>query len=124
MFGQTGSDAPDLNEPDRLRSLYAALADLRRGGYVLAYHDRSDGGLFATVAEMAFAGRTGVTIDLSPLADGTMTPAWVLAALFNEELGVVLQTRTDDRARVRAILAGHGLHAAPPRQPNAWTSSA
>jgi phosphoribosylformylglycinamidine synthase len=118
VFGQTGDRAPDLDEPERICSLYAALADLRRGGYVLAYHDRSDGGLFAAVAEMAFAGRTGVTIDLSPLADGPMTPEWVLAALFNEELGVVLQTPTADRVRVRAILAGHGLHGHVLGEPN------
>jgi phosphoribosylformylglycinamidine synthase len=118
VFGQTGDEAPDLDEPERIRSLYAALADLRRGGYVLAYHDRSDGGLFAAVAEMAFAGRTGVTIDLSTFADRKMTPAWVLEALFNEELGVVLQTRSDDRARVRAILSGHGLHGHLLGEPN------
>jgi phosphoribosylformylglycinamidine synthase len=118
VFSQTGDEAPDLDDPETIRSLYAALADLRRSGYVLAYHDRSDGGLFVAVAEMAFAGRTGVTMDLSPLADGPMTPEWVLAALFNEELGVVLQTRTEDRLRVRAILAGHGLHGHVLGEPN------
>ena len=118
VHGQTGGAAPDLDGPELLRALYAALADLRRGGYVLAYHDRSDGGLLAAVAEMAFAGRTGVTIDLAPLADGPATRDWLLAALFNEELGVLLQTRTEDRARVRAILSGHGLHGHILGEPN------
>jgi phosphoribosylformylglycinamidine synthase len=110
VFGQTGDRAPDVDEPERLRGLYAALAELRRGRYVLAYHDRSDGGLFAALAEMAFAGRTGLTVDLAPLLEGRATPERVLAALFNEELGVLLQTPADERARVRAILAEHGLH--------------
>ena len=56
VFGQTGNEAPDLDDPDRIRGLYAALAELRAAALVLAYHDRSDGGLLVTLAEMAFAG--------------------------------------------------------------------
>jgi phosphoribosylformylglycinamidine synthase len=111
VFGQTGDDAPDVDEPRRLVSLYAALAALRTASLVLAYHDRSDGGLFVALAEMAFAGRTGVTVDVSSLVGRSAPPARVIAALFNEELGVLLQTRTADRARVLEILAGHDLPA-------------
>ena len=70
---------------------------------LLAYHDRSDGGLFVTVAEMAFGGRTGVDLDITALGDDP------LAILFAEEVGVVLQCRGADEKRVRAILEKHGL---------------
>jgi len=108
VFGQTGDEAPDLDDPARIVSLYAALAELRRAGLVLAYHDRSDGGLLATVVEMAFAGHTGVALDLSALA---ADPGDVPAALFCEEPGVVLQVRRQDRERVAGVLARHGLAA-------------
>jgi phosphoribosylformylglycinamidine synthase len=102
---------------------FAAIQDLSRDGLVLAYHDRSDGGLFAAACEMAFAGRTGVTLNLDMLAydaaahdvDGSeRRPELmhgrdferVLAALFSEELGALIQTRTADRAGVFARLAG------------------
>ena len=105
VFGESGHEAPDLDDPADLRALFAALAELRRDGLVLAYHDRSDGGLFVTLAEMAFAGRTGLRIDLAPLAGPHAAEARILAALFNEELGVVLQTRTAERERVLACPA-------------------
>jgi phosphoribosylformylglycinamidine synthase len=109
VFGQTGNEAPDLDDPERIKALYAALAELRAASLVLAYHDRSDGGLFATLAEMAFAGHTGVTIDVCALAGPEADTEHLLAALFNEEPGVVLQSRTADRARVLGILARHGV---------------
>ena len=71
----------------------------------MAYHDRSDGGLFVTVAEMAFAGRTGVSVDLDQLTGTT------LEALYNEELGAVIQVRQSDLDAVQQILAQHGLAA-------------
>jgi len=113
VFGESGHEAPDLDDPADLRSLFAALAELRRDGLVLAYHDRSDGGLFVTLAEMAFAGRTGLRIDLAPLAGPHAAEARILAALFNEELGVVLQTRTAERERVLGVLQRHELVALP-----------
>jgi len=113
VFDQCGNEAPDLDDPADLRALFAALPELRRDGLVLAYHDRSDGGLFVTLAEMAFAGRTGLRIDLAPLAGPHAAEARILAALFNEELGVVLQTRTAERERVLAVLQRHELVALP-----------
>jgi phosphoribosylformylglycinamidine (FGAM) synthase-like enzyme len=70
---------------------------------LLAYHDRSDGGLLVTLAEMAFTGHCGVEADIAALGDDR------LAALFNEELGAVIQVRAADREAVEAILAVHGL---------------
>jgi phosphoribosylformylglycinamidine synthase len=109
VFGQTGNEAPDVDDPGRLEGLYAALAELRAAGLVLAYHDRSDGGLFATLAEMAFAGHTGLHVDLSVLVGPEADTGHILAALFNEELGVLLQCATADRARVLDALARHGV---------------
>ena len=106
-FGQVGDTVPDLDDPGGLRALFAALRDLRREGLVLAYHDRSDGGLFVTLVEMAFAGHAGVSIDAGQGA-GTQAPER-LAWLFNEELGVVLQVRRPQRERVEQVLANHGL---------------
>src|SRR5687767_9345040 len=65
VFGQMGSGAPDLDDPSLLKNLFSGLAEIRP--HLLAYHDRSDGGLFATIAEMAFAGHTGVTVNLDAL---------------------------------------------------------
>jgi phosphoribosylformylglycinamidine synthase len=109
VFGQTGDEAPDLDDPGRIPGLYAALAELRAASLVLAYHDRSDGGLFVALAEMAFAGHTGVTADVCAIAGPEADTARLLAALFNEEPGVVLQSRTADRGRVLATLARHGV---------------
>ena len=109
VFGQTGNEAPDLDEPERIRGLYAALAELRAAGLVLAYHDRSDGGLFVTLAEMAFAGHTGLHVDVCALVGPEADTGHVLAALFNEEPGVVLQCEAADRARVLQVLARHGV---------------
>ena len=63
VYDQFGTDVPDLDDPSRLPAFFDALAALRRDGLVLAYHDRSDGGLFVTLAEMAFAGRMGLEIS-------------------------------------------------------------
>jgi phosphoribosylformylglycinamidine synthase len=111
VFGQTGSEAPDVEDPDLLKGLYAALGELRKADLVAAYHDRSDGGLLVTLVEMAFAGHTGISVDLEPLADADTEP--VLAALFNEELGVVLQTCAIGRSRALEILSRHGLTGRP-----------
>jgi phosphoribosylformylglycinamidine synthase len=103
VYGELGDLCPDLDDPQRLLNLTAVLAELRAANLVLAYHDRSDGGLFATLAEMAFAGRCGLHIAL-PEAAG---PA--LAQLFSEELGVVVQIMADDEPRFAEILAKYGL---------------
>ena len=103
VYGEIGAEPPDLDDSQRLVHLTAALAELRQAGLVLAYHDRSDGGLIATLLEMAFAGHCGLDVRL-PARGGS--PA---AQLFTEELGVVLQTTAADEGRVQEILARHGL---------------
>jgi phosphoribosylformylglycinamidine synthase len=102
VYGRLGSDVPDLDDPARLKAFFAALGALRSEGLVLAYHDRSDGGLFACLCEMAFAARTGLDITLDGAAN-------VLGALFSEELGAVIQVRRSELERVRARLSEHGL---------------
>ena len=103
VYGELGEVSPDLDDPQRLLNLTAVLSEMRAANLILAYHDRSDGGLFATLAEMAFAGRCGLYIAL-PEAAGS-----ALAQLFSEELGVVLQIMADDEPRFLEILAKYGL---------------
>ena len=99
-YNQVGQEAPDV-EPEDLRRLFDAIQHLHAENLLIAYHDRSDGGLFSTVAEMAFAGRCGVDLDISSLGDD------VLAALFSEEVGVVLQHRCADAQAIGNILESH-----------------
>ena len=108
VYGQAGADVPDVDDPSRVRAFFDAMRDLRSKQVVLAYHDRSDGGLFTTLAEMAFAGRVGLAVEGEATAGGTGD---VLAWLFNEELGAVLQVRTPDRSGVLSTLEQHGLAA-------------
>jgi phosphoribosylformylglycinamidine synthase len=103
VYGELGAQPPDLDDATRLKSLAAALAELRAQDLVLAYHDRSDGGAFATLVEMAFAGHCGLDVELPAGASGAA------GALFAEELGVVIQVRAERAADVRAILARHRL---------------
>ena len=103
VYGQLGDACPDLDDPDLLKAFFAAIQSLNADGLLLAYHDRSDGGLFAALCEMAFAGRCGLEIDLAGLGEDT------LAALFAEELGAVVQVRESELARVMARLARDGL---------------
>jgi phosphoribosylformylglycinamidine synthase len=105
VYGELGTEPPDLDDAQRLIDWAAALAELRAANLILAYHDRSDGGLFATLVEMAFAGHCGLRIEL-PAGRSS-----VLAELFAEELGAVIQVRAGDAARVTRVLAGHGLAA-------------
>ncbi len=124
----TGNRAPDVVDAAQLKAFFGAVRKLSREGRVLAYHDRSDGGLFVTVAEMMFASHQGVTLNLDVLTyaereadvdDYDITPVTqkigeteaVLAALFNEELGAVLQIRRADREAVMAALREAGLGA-------------
>jgi len=123
---------PDLHDAKDLIALVNAVNALRAQGLILAYHDRSDGGLLAAAAEMAFAGHVGVALNVDMLitegdgiSDSRMDSGdaknWAqqvsarreeltLKALFNEELGVVLQVRTSDRDAVMAVLREHGLY--------------
>ena len=103
VYGELGDEPPDLDDPQLLVRFAAALRELKAADLVLAYHDRSDGGLFATLVEMAFAGHCGIDVAL-PMERGT-----AIEQLFAEELGAVIQVRTADEERVRGILARHGL---------------
>jgi phosphoribosylformylglycinamidine synthase len=103
VYGQLGDVGPDLDDPSLLRRFFAAIQELRQEGLILAYHDRSDGGLLVTLCEMAFAGHCGVDVDLA--AAGTDD----LAALFSEELGAVIQVRHTETDAVLQILEQHGL---------------
>ena len=130
-LGQMGHEVPDLNEPQDLVNLVKAINVLRAQGQILAYHDRSDGGLLATACEMAFAGHVGVALNVDLLVtegDGITdsraeygdSKNWAgqvsgrreeltLKALFSEELGVVIQVLTAQRGAVMQTLREHGL---------------
>jgi phosphoribosylformylglycinamidine synthase len=101
VYGQLGDEAPDLDDPALLKGFFAAVQELNAAGKLLAYHDRSDGGLFATLCEMAFAGGCGIDVDLTALGGDD------LEVLFAEELGAVLQTA--DPGAVKATFAKHGI---------------
>ncbi len=103
VYGGVADAAPDVDRPEALRAFFDAVHAANEARQVLAYHDRSDGGLFATLCEMAFAGGCGVDVDLEALGDDG------LAALFCEELGAVLQVREGDVEAVEALLARHEL---------------
>ena len=104
VYGKLGDQAPDLDEPVLLAGFFGAIQALNAQGRLLAYHDRSDGGLYATVCEMMFAGRCGVELELD--AGAECAP---LALLFNEELGAVLQVQEGDAPEVLEVLREHGL---------------
>ena len=102
VFGAHGEAVPDLDAPARFRSACEAVAAEVRAGRVLAWHDRSDGGLFAAAAEMAFAGHCGLDLDLGALGEDPV------AAAFNEELGGLAQVATGDADAVAERLRAAG----------------
>ncbi len=106
VYGEVGARPADLDEPQDLKSLFQAIQQLLSEKKILAYHDRSDGGLFVTLLEMAFAGHTGLSVKLDKL---TSHRAQLPAVLFNEELGAVLQVRAEDKGHVKDCLASFGL---------------
>ena len=105
VYSQMGAVAPDVDDAERLKAFFNTMQSLIESESLLAYHDRSDGGLFATLAEMAFAGRTGVSIDISALDKDTM------AVLFNEELGAVIQVKKEQAAEVLEQFANANISA-------------
>lgn len=126
---QVGDTVPDVDDPEDLKRFFAAIQALNADGKLLAYHDRSDGGLWATVCEMAFAGHVGVSLNVDMLtldpnheSDYGDAKDWAkqtsgrredrtLRALFSEELGAVVQVRAADRDAVLGALREHGLSA-------------
>ncbi|WP_275075332.1 phosphoribosylformylglycinamidine synthase [Providencia rettgeri] len=103
VYRQLGNKAPDVHSPERLLGFFNTIQKLLSEQKLLAYHDRSDGGLFVTLAEMAFAGHCGINVDISSFDEDT------LAALFNEELGAVIQINGADKEYVEACFAEAGL---------------
>ncbi|HEY1129295.1 MAG TPA: phosphoribosylformylglycinamidine synthase [Roseateles sp.] len=130
-LNQFGADVPDLDDPQLLVALVNAINELRAAGKLLAYHDRSDGGLWAAACEMAFAGQIGLSLNVDMLVtegDGISdsraemgdSKNWAaqvsarrdeltLRALFSEELGALIQVRAADRDAVLQVLRSHGL---------------
>ena len=103
VYQQVGHHGADLDDPEALKRFFAAIQELNRDGLLLAYHDRSDGGLFVTLCEMAFAGHCGISVQLDDLGEDD------LAVLFSEELGVVVQVRHSDTDDVVKLLRDAGL---------------
>ncbi|HVS58506.1 MAG TPA: phosphoribosylformylglycinamidine synthase [Candidatus Saccharimonadales bacterium] len=104
-YNQIGSETPDA-DPAVLKKFFATLTALKRKGQLMAYHDRSDGGLVATLCEMAFASRCGISIDVAAL------PGSALEKLFNEELGAVIQVqKSDEKAVLAQLQKDLGSHA-------------
>ena len=101
VYEQVGSDTPDVDNTNNLIGFFKSLQILNESDLILAYHDRSDGGLFVTLAEMAFAGHTGIDINIE--ADD------LIAALFNEELGAVIQINKDQEENVRQSFINSGI---------------
>lgn len=128
VMQQIGNEVPDVDHPEDLKLFFNAIQALSNDQKILAYHDRSDGGLFATLTEMAFAGHTGLSVNLDILtldgnaADYGDAKNWAdqvaerrneltLKALFNEELGAVIQVKADDKSAVMDVLRAHQLGA-------------
>jgi len=103
VYAQLGDKPADVVNADTLKNFFNAMQELVAQEKLLAYHDRSDGGLIVTLAEMAFAGHCGVAVDISALGDND------LAVLFNEELGAVIQVRDSDLSLVRDVFAKHNV---------------
>ncbi len=103
VYDRMGDEVPDVDSAEQLKGFFVALQTCLENDWLLAYHDRSDGGLFATVVEMAFAGHCGVNLSLDGLG------ADAVAALFSEELGAVVQVSAANLQAVRDCFAANGL---------------
>jgi phosphoribosylformylglycinamidine synthase len=128
VCNQVGETVPDVDDAQALRTMFVTIRALAQSGVLLAYHDRSDGGLFTTMCEMAFAGHTGVSLNLDMLTIDAHAADWgdykirpeqvavqrnelTLKALFSEEIGAVIQVPTAERDAVMQVLRGAGLSA-------------
>jgi phosphoribosylformylglycinamidine synthase len=124
-YGELGDHSPDLEKPGKLKAFFAVIQKLNQEKRLLAYHDRSDGGLFVALCEMAFAGRTGFDLDIEELCyhrrhdevvlevpevkSAEVSPARLFNILFNEELGAVLQVCRPDTTAVMETFFKAGL---------------
>jgi len=106
VYNEVGQDVPNVDDADQLAAFFAAIQELNNQGMLLAYHDRSDGGLFTTLAEMAFAGHVGIDVNLDMLAEDQSE--W-LAGMFNEELGAVIQVKRSQTEEILVELNAAGL---------------
>lgn len=104
--GKLANQAPDVDDAEDLKAFFAVIQGLNADGHLLAYHDRSDGGLLASVVEMAFAGHCGLNLQLATVAHSREE---VAAVLFNEELGAVIQVRQDATPTILAQFSAAGL---------------
>ncbi|MEG7362562.1 phosphoribosylformylglycinamidine synthase [Pseudomonas citronellolis] len=105
-YGKIGQQAPDVDDAEDLKAFFAVIQGLNADGHLLAYHDRSDGGLLASVLEMAFAGHCGLSLRLDDLASSREE---LNAALFSEELGAIIQVREAATPEVLAQFSAAGL---------------
>lgn len=106
VYGQVGNDCPDVDDPEDIKAFFEVIQGLNRDGKLLAYHDRSDGGLLVTLLEMAFAAHAGLEIKLDWMID---EPVEALNALFSEELGAVIQVNREHTEEVLAQFAVAGI---------------
>ncbi len=106
VYGQIGDVAPDLDDTETFKSFFTLIQELNINNKLLAYHDRSDGGLFTTLLEMAFAGHCGLNVDMQSIC---VDKADITAALFNEELGAVIQIRRTDHDAVFNYIQDMGM---------------
>jgi phosphoribosylformylglycinamidine synthase len=129
VMQQLGNQVPDVDSADDLKGFFAAIQRLNQQGQILAYHDRSDGGAFVTLCEMAFAGHCGLSLNIDMLTlEGEHASDWgdsknwasqvaerrnelSLRALFSEELGAVIQIRADQQSAVMQVLREYNLGA-------------
>lgn len=105
-YGKLGKQAPDVDDAEDLKAFFAVIQGLNADGHLLAYHDRSDGGLLTSVMEMAFAGHCGLNLNLDCLTENVSE---IPAILFNEELGAVIQVRHDATPDVLTQFSVAGL---------------
>ncbi len=103
VYQHQGHMPPDVDDPQALKNFFAVIQQLNKEQFILAYHDRSDGGVFVTLCEMAFAGHVGITVTLDALGND------YIASLFTEELGAVIQVRRQDTPRVMELLKANHL---------------
>src|SRR5262249_51582851 len=103
VIGQLGDIPPDVDNPELLEAFFRAITAMRKESLLLAYHDRSDGGLLTAICEMSFAGRVGVSLEIKNLGGDE------LPILFSEELGAVIQYSLKEKERVQAILRQENL---------------